>query len=599
MRETSELLFLKGNYEKIARFERDLDVFRIAALVFLGRGLEAEILFDKWKSKLATDELATAAFFLSVGWTRASEFSKSKRYLSLLFKMRWQLKASSSRVLVFQAFGFYRYFTSRFRGSFQWASRAWRIAIRDEYLLGQILSCDLLAHSMLQVGEIERGFFQLNQAKRLAERFGRTAIVASLEVSELTYRAQYGIDPSKNLDRLSRTYLKSKTSRDTFTKANLGLELSHQFVLRGEVKKAKLILNDLRKDVFKHGHRRQRATWHLRASECDYLAGEIEKSSGQLREAKQVLDQKHDLSILLQVLVHEESVTGKLNSQIEEIGHKVGSLISVRQLVRRKRQMLRPNPQDPFGNLLDAMASSDNLIGQSRFELFQELADLKYFGLLSQFVFRELGSTPRDSIIVDVLPASVLVSLKGTSFFCRTGLTAMLRRCLVLLADRPRTKEELVEELWGYAYESHRHDPLIHGVLSRLRKLLGPVGSWVKSEGEHYRLSPSAAFHMYRHVSKAAGVVRLEEDRGTRAVLESRAILGPGLNYRQLRILNELKRRSELSVRDCMELLNATKITANRDLKALLDSDLISSSGRGKSTRYHATQSQLFAAESS
>lgn len=584
MSDPSELLFLKGNYGKIARLERDLDVFRIAALVFLGQGLEAEILFEKWKSRLSNDELVTAAFFLCIGWTRASEFSKSKRYLSLLFKMRWQLETTSRRVLVFQAFGFYRYFTSRFRGSFQWSSRAWRIAVREDYLLGQILSCDLLAHSMLQVGEVERGFFQLNQAKRLAEKFGRTAIVASLEVSELTYRAQYGIDPNKTLDRLSRTYLKSKTSRDTFTKANLGLELSHQFALRGEVKKARLILHDLRKEVFKHGHRRQRASWYLRASHCDFLAGEMENSLGQLNEAKRTLDQDHDLSILLQVLIREERITGIVNPKIAELCHKVGSLISIRQLARRKRQALVQNPQDPFGNLLDALSES----GRSRFELFQELADFKYFGLMSEVVFREMGRAPRDVLVVDLLPGSLLVSFKGTNHFCRSGLTSLLRRCLLLLAERPRTKEELVEELWGYAYESHRHDPLIHGVLARLRKLLGPVGSWVKHEGDVYQLSQAAALQVYRHVSRETKAVRAPEAHQADGEAAISPAAHPNLNYRQLRILNELKRRPELSVRECMDLLNSTKITANRDLKALLESRLISCSGRGKSTRYHA-----------
>ncbi len=588
MSETPELLFLKGKYAKIANLGRSVDVFVVGALVFLGRTNDAEVLFKKWRSSLTADDIVIGSFFLAIGWTRASEFQKAQIYLREQFRLRHHLQRPANRMFVFQAFGFYRYFTSRYRRSFLWANRAWQISLSEDFILGQILSCDLLAHSMFQVGEIERGFNQLERAKELAERFGRTALVASLEVSQMTYEAQFGLNPTRILARLSRQYLRTKRSRDTYTKANLGIELCQQLAIRGQVRKAKLVLQDLRKEVFRHGHRRQRSLWYTRAAYCEWLAGDPVRAAAFLDEAVGVLDKENDLSLFLQVLIFQEKVSGTRTPLIESLGHKVGSLIAVRQLRRRQpsvaRSVARSNssndPQDPFGNLLDSLSRP----GESKLENFQNLVDLGLLGLLSERAFASEDGTgvtrnacPKKAMLTDVLPESLLLVESGNTLFVQSGMTSLLRRCLLLIADRPMTKDELVKEIWGYTYEPLRHDALIHAVLSRLRKYISPYSAWIQKSGDRYRLDPEVSVQSFRHLPATT--------KPTQAVP---VIPEFNLNYRQLRILNELKSRSYLSARECIEILKTTKITVNRDLKALVDLNLISTSGRGKATRYHA-----------
>ena len=196
MEKPAELLFLHGNFKKIVKTHEDNpklpDPFFFAALVFIGRIEDAEVYLEKWYSHFNADQILFISFFLSIGFIRSSHFEKGRIYLGKCFTLRHQIQKQESKIFLFQAFGFHSYFICRYKKSSYWAQKTWRLSLLMDSKLGQILSCDLLAHSFLEIGEVEKGFDQMQKANQLAMHFGQGALVTSLDVSKLCYQAFLG-----------------------------------------------------------------------------------------------------------------------------------------------------------------------------------------------------------------------------------------------------------------------------------------------------------------------------------------------------------------------------------------------------------------------
>jgi hypothetical protein len=582
MKMTPEQLFLQGKFKKIVA-QHELhsrtqpDPYTLGAYVFVGRHEDAEILFEKWKKKYSADQQLMICFFLSIGWIRSSRFPEGRKYLALCFSLRHQIQNSESRVFLFQAFGFYHYFICRYRNSAYWAQKAWRASVLTDSDLGQILSSDLLAHALFQRGEIEKGFSQMEKAILLAQKFGQGGLVKGFEVSRLCFEAQFGTKPAQILSLLQTKYKEVDEVNDTYSKTNLGLEWTRQLLIRGQVLKAWKLLQEIQTEVFKFGHRRQKSTWYFRLSYLEWMRGDVPKALARLDSALAELDSKHDLAHRLQALgfqcqIQESQMSPEAFGEIKSLTRQVGSSTSSRYLDRLLKKSKSRTGEDRIGELVDEICFEK----RSTLEITQRICELGYFQLLRP----QFSKPNRRQILMDVLPNDLLTFSDGQIEHRSRVLTPLMQRILLFLRTGPKDKKELLEGLWGYQYDPLRHDPLVFTAIARLRKALGNAQGWLKLENEKYRLENGVQVQMYEH-NQALPKTPASED------LIDTAKNRHDLNYRQIKLMNELRVRNTLSIRECMKILDATKITANRDVKDLFEKGLIQKSGHGKSTRYH------------
>ena len=582
MNKHAESLFLQGNFKKIvADFEVNSksqpDPYSIGALVFTGKTEEAEVYFEKWQSKYSNDEKVLILFFLSVGFIRSSNFKKSRFYLGQAFSYRHQLKEKSSKVFLFQVFGFYAYFICRYKKATYWAQKAWRFSLLFDSDFGQIISCDLLAHALIETGEIEKGFVQLENASKVATRFGQGALVTSLEVAKLCYKAALGLKTKNILGLLQKKYIQIGTTKDTYSKTNLGLEIVRQFILKGEVNKAFQTLKEIQPEVFKFGHRRQKSTWYFRLAYMEHIKGEDAAAIGFLKSAYKEIDETSDLSHKLQILglqlqiqtpyLEPDEKTIRQN-EISELSYRVGSALALKYLQRSLNKI--ELTEDSLGTLID----QTKIQNQSTLETTLKITELGYYQLLRQY----LVQPKKRHLFMEVLPGALLVFSNGEVELFHKSITPLLQRTLLLLKKGPQSKKEFIEGLWGYQYDPLRHDQLVHATLTRLRKSLGKYSEWIRNENDLITLESDIGVGVFEHSQIVPAHAPILENQNETSLR---------LNYRQIKILSELRKSETLSIRDCMIFFKATKITVNRDLKLLLRQNLITQSGQGKSTRYH------------
>ena len=572
-------LFLQGNFKKVrTQFELEKkskpDPYVLGSMVFLGQVVDAGLYFDKWQSQYTLDELVICHFFLATGYIRSSDFKNGKAHLFSCFKLRHSLRKANSKFFIYQAFGFYKYFACRYQGSAYWAQKSWKHSLLTDFEFGQIFSCDLLAHALLEKGEIEKGFEQIEKAISIAKKFGRGSLIASLEVAKLSYQATYGIKPEKVIQSLQKKFSEFGSAKDSYSKSNLGLELARQLVLRGKTNRALSVLKTIQPDVFKFGHRRQKSAWFFRLAYIENLKGNRTSCADRLQYALKELNQDYDLAHLLQIRGLQFATSNldakkkaELENQIRYLTFRTGSVIALKQWSRLNKSKSNLS-EDHLGNLIDEISLKKN----STLETTQQICESGYYQLLRNYL-KEPG---KKHVFLEVLPRSLTIVNDGSVDYFSDVMTPLLQRILSLLQSGPKTKKEIVEKIWEYQYDSLRHDQLVHAALTRLRKAFGSAAVWIKNESDFYLLDSDVQVDVLAHAKTFAPEhqkERLAEDNQ--------------LNYRQIKLLSVIRKSEPISIQDCIRILQTTKITANRDVKGLLEFGLIKKSGQGKSTRYH------------
>ncbi|OFZ20858.1 MAG: hypothetical protein A2X94_04925 [Bdellovibrionales bacterium GWB1_55_8] len=162
----------------------------------------------------------------------------------------------------------------------------------------------------------------------------------------------------------------------------------------------------------------------------------------------------------------------------------------------------------------------------------------------------------------------------GTRDTIELGSKPVLRRLLTaVFSSHPHaiSKEDLVPLVWEEAYNPLVHDTLIHGAVSRLRRLLPRSHqsefTWDSTGLKWTGVRPFAAWMPMRGATRT-----LAEDTK--------------LSSRQIRILTLLKYKGSLSKADVIRSGEFSERTAVRELAGLVRAKLVLRSGMGRATRY-------------
>ena len=167
------------------------------------------------------------------------------------------------------------------------------------------------------------------------------------------------------------------------------------------------------------------------------------------------------------------------------------------------------------------------------------------------------------------------------------GFSRVNRRILEALSLSHQSKEELIENVWGYSYDASRHDALIYTSISKIRQLLGKAGAWIEVDEKGYRLQSGV-----RLKTQELAVPDAPAEKAARP--PSKSPTNSSLNFRQLRILATFgtDKKDVLGVDEVMRDFAVSRATATRDLSELTDLGLLQRLGRARATKYMLAQKQ-------
>lgn len=554
----------------------------IGALAFLGRADEAEWRFQTLEKDLSIEQAVSCRFYLGVGFTRASHYTKATQYfITNLRTLRQSHPTPRMAFYVWQGVGFFHHFRGRYLRALQAGEKALEAAVRSDFFFGRMLATDLVAHARVESGEIARGLSELEMAHRLAHRLGHGSYEKAIYRAIVCYRAQYGLSPQDTLNSL-RELIQEAKIQDVYTDNYLSLELARQLTIRGQLHEAEGCLQNASRSIYATQHRRQRVLLNLRKAEIAFLRREENLVWEKLQLALADIDPLVDLPLHLHWLgLALKAQWPGLTQGRELIGRlskKVGSGWARRIAARNGLAAQHPfaPADDPLGDLLDEIKSSPQQIDAGR------LINQSYLGLLAPLL--PVSATTR-VIYLHLAPKALLVYDRGDLRLLESGHSPKLLDLLRALAKGLRSKAELVTAVWDYTYHPLRHDTLLYTLISRLRSALGNSADWLENTSEGYQLASGVSVIM----PKTLPLPERPEGPSLEPAAEEPRLAE--LNARQIGILQHLRHHPWIGIETCSSLFQTSKVTATRDLSALVKAGLILRKGKGRATLYGALKS--------
>ncbi len=543
----------------------------IGSLSFLGKLKEAEKLFLDKKSKLKSAELAAARFYLGVGFSRESSYKKGKDYFLLNLKDFRKDKNPLVQFYVAQGIGFYRYLQCRYLPASSWAMRSLVASNSSRFTYGRYLASDLLGYNHVLLGKISEGLKNLEESKTLAIKLGTGSWQQAAQVAITCYEAQFGMKPKTILKEID-ALLRILSSDLSYLRSSLLLEKARQLTLRGRLTESDDVLNQAFKIVYASKHKRHGVLLNLRLAENKFLRKDYFGAFNLIRNLHAELDVAVDQQLQIALLGMEKKLCEKLDfpfssQELDKLTLKSGTGIAKR-IQNRTNGALLESHEDHIGDWVEKAASGDEAA-------VDEIIESGYFGIL--YALLPLANTP-NALIDGLSKKWLLVLEKGNLTAIEKTHSAQLKQLIQLLASGEVSKATLVKNMWGYEYHPLRHDPLLYRAIGRLREYLGVNNHWVEATTHGYRLSPELSITFVNGNGPLKVKSKPQE-------VESFS-LSDTLNYRQIKILQSLKKRDFISMKDVQKLFKVSPITASRDLSQLHACEKILKVGKGRATQY-------------
>lgn len=541
----------------------------IGALAFGGRLAEAIAQFDGRYAKMSQQNRIECRFYLAVGACRQSNYALARTYLAKNLRDSRQSRGVS-KFFIYQGIAFYRYFCGRFIHSLRAAETAWVAASNNNFLFGKAFASDLLAHSLIETGEVRAGLVQLQNAIEYASTIGNGGLCASFKISYAVQSARFGI----NLDSIGNLndLLLNQPVQNVYSRSGLLLELARQYYLRGRVDEAKKTLDDACHSIYGFNHRRFSAVLNLRYAYLFKLRGDNYQALTLIRAAREQLVPEVDLALEVECRGLEKSLCTDLkldfdDTRLRQLTRKTGRFTAIRMERRQTDPKAKPElrGQDPLGDMKDDLAESGRMylptIARSGFwGMIWDLPEVKASEKALRYDLADDTVVLIDYGHVDSLP------------MLRSPIFRLFLQCISL---KPCSKEDLIRDVWGYPYSPSKHDTLIYTTASRIRRALGSRAHWVQCLNGVYALSNDI---------RAYGLCQPDGVSHVQSSLD--APTRNDLNYRQRQILQILSKSSVIDVRSILQKFEVTDMTVRRDFRELLEQGLVQRIGRGRAIKY-------------
>lgn len=594
-----ELLFYQGRYSQVLaktyddqnRINLDHTPFIIGSLGFLGRTEEAQAFFTAKEPQLKSVQKAYGHFFLSLSWTRKSQYKKAKKHLKLnqLIDQSEDFKNQEIRFLVTQGISFFLYYFGEFQKSLTFSQKSLKASMAIDNAWMKALSLDLLANNLIQSGRILEGLSHFNQAIKFAKVLKNDALSKAMENSHLIFRCEYGIDIAESFAELKQRF-ENDAAMDSFSKANLGLELARQYTLRGEFKMALTILDLISGLVYQSQNRRQEVRLNLRWAEIYFQRNELSTAIHFIRSAKKSLehvDQTYEIQLLdleIKLLEKQGQPNPELESKLTALSQKFKTLSNQNRLQRKNKNL--PLVLENLGDEIhELLMKAENSEQQARKIILQT----GFYSWIYRFFPVQRG---QNYILLNFESKSITCLDINSISHKASELSSLNYKIITSLSQGFKTKEQLLESVWGYKYDPLRHDSIIYSAFSSLRKILGDHSDFLQTSETGYGLRAEVLEMTMTAKSNAIKSPQIATDEPKTSFAKTsvddqmQTYLKQGLNARQIQIMQYLQENQFISVKLVQELFEVSEITANRDLRYLNNNQFVLRVGRGRAIRY-------------
>ena len=485
--------FYAGRYADIiaATFDTDTEVagidvaWVVGALTFVDRVDDALAVFDVWQASEDSGDrrtLIASQFFLGLASARAGYFDRAHQLLIREgFRARHDLDPWI-RAFVFQGIACHCYFTGRYPGAARNALRALHAAHEAKFLYLTLLGTDLRGHSLVQMGQLQRGIAMLEQAKKQAHRLGLVNNAFAVDTSIATYVTRFVPQPEalEQIEALLR-----RRAHDSYSRRALLTEAAVQRALRGRRTEAIEAIEAADRDTLRGDTRRGKVVsmlarlWVTRWQQGPMACRELVDQALELVEPR-------DVGFRAELLGFDILVARTLGDAARE-QRALDQLRAVWKSSHHFHAKAALGQFDAIGRSSafdeDAVTPLLRAVVQRDHAALSRIVALGLLGMIPEL----LGLTPGRRIIS--IPSEDLLLLED-----RGDIVVRLRPprwCPVLLrilASGEATKERIVAGLWGLrAYHPELHDPPVRTTIHRLRAFLQPHGDWIEVSDGGYR----------------------------------------------------------------------------------------------------------------
>lgn len=573
-----ENLFFRGQFDLIIQrnlINSSLDIaYLIGAHCMSNQFAQAVKVFQKHESivVLSLDHHLLALFFLGLGSTRDSQYQEARKYFIQIFRMR---KSRFHNYLLYQGLGFYNFFICRYQMSEFWIQKNHMI-IQNLQLapFWKLIYLDLSAHVSIKRGHIQKGLHFIQIALPMAQQIQNKFVVEALTVSLANYESLYGLDQKSSLLKLKKL-IEKYSRRKNFYYYNLSLELVRRLNLRGELVNSELHLRKIEKTLFLSPLKRQKALWGFRFAHLLYLKGKALQSLNQIESSLDYLDPRQDLSLRVQMLGLKHKILKSQGMDVENLQQTIQKITfyckdtQSLSYAYRNGWYNKPVTEDPYAQFFHSWKRG----GHKNYPSLKKVIGQEWISL-----FVDLLPTDRVHFIyLDILPKTALIFTES-GISVAEGITPLIRQSLLLLARQDLTKKQFVEYLWGYEYDSYRHDTLIYTLVGRLRDFLGNHSDLLKMQDNLIQLVQTQVRVYDHHVLKPESDIKTASTQIENSQLK--------LNFRQIELVEYLQKNRFLGAQEASEILHVPKITACRDLTDLLKQGLVIKLGKARATKY-------------
>lgn len=584
--------FYAGRYgEIVASFDRDevadADVaFVVGALTFVDRVDEAAGLFASWQRRAGTAAarrtIAASRFFLGLAAARAGYFDRAS---TLLVTQSFRERHDPDpwvRAFVFQGLAAQCYFTGRYPGAARFALRALQEAHEARFSYVAMLATDMRGHSLVQIGQLQRGIAMLEQAGKQARRLGLTNNEFAVETSIATYVTKFDPRPTafERVEALLR-----RRAHDSYSRRALLVESAIQSALRGRRTDALTALDDAERDALRGDTRRGKVVsllarlWVTRLENGPAACRELLEQAVELVEPRDVAFRAQLLGFAV--------LTARASADRER-EHAV--IAELRALWRQSHHFMAKAALAQFDDTdrsaafdEDALTPILRVVAHRDASALPRIVSLGLFGLIPEL----LGLVPARRIIL--IPSDDLLVLEDHgNVVVRERPPRWCPLLLRVLASGDATKEKIVAGLWGLrAYHPEIHDPPVRTTIHRLRTFLAPYSSWIEVNEGGYRTT--VPVHLVSGRELPLEQAPLWEEGEVPTLLEAREPARVRTDVTQdtkQLVLQHLEDRGRVSVPELARALERSASTVLRALRELVDERRIERHGFARATRY-------------
>jgi hypothetical protein len=386
------------------------------------------------------------------------------------------------RALVFQGLACQCYFTGRYLAAARNALRALQAAHEAKFLYVAMLGTDMRGHSLVQMGELQRGIALLEQAKKQAQRLGLTNNAFAVDTSIATYVTRF-VPHGEALERVEA--LLRQRAHDSYSRRALLTEAAVQRALRGRRTDAVEALAAADRDALRGDTRRGKITsllarlwvtrWQHGPAACRTL----------VEQARELVEPR-DVAFVAELLGFEILVA-RSDADVER---EQAALVRLRELWRTTHHVNARAALDQFEPARRASAFDEDgvtpvlrAVAQRDRSAIARIVSLGVVGPLPEL----LGLAPGKRIIL--IPSEELLILEDHGdVVVRQRPPRWCPLLLRILAGGDASKEKIVAGLWGLrVYHPEIHDPPVRTAIHRLRTDLQPHAAWIAVGDAGYR----------------------------------------------------------------------------------------------------------------